>query len=106
MENATMGKVSVAARLENLDDLFSVRKGQLTEEQVRHVDVTDALIDTGATGLLAPSRLIAELGLEPVRLGAQAIGLPARPRAQAAGLPATHARRNGIGSRHTQSGRG
>ena len=50
-----------------LDDLFGARKGQLTEDQVRRVEVTDALIDTGATGLLVPSRLVALLGLDPVR---------------------------------------
>ena len=63
-----MGKVLVAARIENLDDLFSVRKGLLREEQVRRVDVADALVDTGATGLLLPKRLIAQLGLEPLRI--------------------------------------
>src|SRR3954466_2247930 len=67
MESTTMGKVRVAARIENLDDLFAVRKGQLTEPHVRHVEVTDALVDTGATGLLMPKRLIASLGLDPVR---------------------------------------
>lgn len=68
MESATMGKVLVAARIENLDDLFGVRKGQRTEEQVRCVEVTDALVDTGATSLLMPKRLIAQLGLDPVRI--------------------------------------
>jgi predicted aspartyl protease len=68
MESATMGKVLVSARIENLDDLFGVRKGQLAEEQVRRVEVTDALVDTGATGLLVPRRFIARLGLDPVRI--------------------------------------
>jgi predicted aspartyl protease len=67
MELATMGKVLVAVRLENLDDLFGVRKGLLAEHQVRFVEVADALVDTGATGLLVPKRLIAQLGLDPVR---------------------------------------
>src|SRR3954447_9331453 len=38
-----MGKVLVTATLENLDDLFSVRKGLLADEQVRRVEVNDAL---------------------------------------------------------------
>jgi len=67
METVTMGKVLVAATIENLDDLFGVRRTQLTVEQVRRVEVNDALIDTGATGLLMPKRLIAHLGLTPVR---------------------------------------
>ena len=45
MESATMGKVLVAATIESLDDLFGVRKGQRTEEEVRRVEVTDALVD-------------------------------------------------------------
>ena len=67
METATMGKVLVTARLENLEDLYKAAQGTLTAEQVRAVDVTDALIDTGATGLLLPRRLIAQLGLSVLR---------------------------------------
>lgn len=63
----SMGKVLVEAVLENLDDLFSVRKGPSSAEQVRRVEVTDALVDTGATGLLVPSRWVAALGLESIR---------------------------------------
>ena len=63
-----MGKVLVTARVENLEDLFRVHLGLLHEEQVRRVEVADALVDTGATGLLLPSRLIAHLGLEPLRV--------------------------------------
>jgi predicted aspartyl protease len=62
-EDATMGRVVVTAKLENLDDLFSVEKGQILADQVRRVEVTDALVDTGATGLLVPKRLIDPLGL-------------------------------------------
>ena len=67
METATMGKVLVAARLENLEDVYKASQGALAPEQVRGVDVSDALIDTGATGLLVPRRLIAELGLSVLR---------------------------------------
>lgn len=58
-----MGRPVVTAKLENLDDLFSVEKGQMTADQVRRIEVTDALVDTGATGLLVPKRLIDQLGL-------------------------------------------
>jgi predicted aspartyl protease len=58
-----MGRTVVTAKLENLDDLFSVQKGQLPDEKVRRVDVSDALVDTGATRLLVPKRLIDQLGL-------------------------------------------
>ncbi len=67
MAIAPMDKVLVTAKIENLYDLFGVRKGLVAEEQVRRVDVADALVDTGTTGLLLPSRLVAQLGLEPLR---------------------------------------
>ncbi len=67
MRTATMGKVIVTAKIENLDDLFSVRKGLLQPDQVRGVEVTDALVDTGATTLSLPKGLITQLGLQPFR---------------------------------------
>ena len=68
MEPTTVGKVLVRAVVENLDDLFALRKGLLQADRVRRVEVSDALIDSGATGLMLPARLIAELGLEPLRI--------------------------------------
>jgi len=68
METPTMGKVLVVARIENLEDLFNAKRGLLADDQVRRVEVTDALVDTGATTLLLPKRMIAALGLEPVRV--------------------------------------
>jgi predicted aspartyl protease len=67
METTTMGKVVVAAHLENLGDAHNAAIGHLPPDQVRTVEVTDALIDTGATGLLAPHGIIAQLGLIPLR---------------------------------------
>lgn len=67
METATMGKVLVSAKLENLADLYKVDQGQLAADQIRSIEVNDALIDTGATMLFAPKRLIAQLGLQPLR---------------------------------------
>jgi clan AA aspartic protease len=67
MEMAAMGKVVVTAAIENLDDLLSVAKGQMTPEQVRRVEVHDALVDTGASTLSLPKRLVAQLGLRPFR---------------------------------------
>jgi hypothetical protein len=67
METTTMGRVLVAARLENLEDVYKAAQGVMPAEQVRAVDVTDALIDTEATGLLVPRRLIAQLGLSVLR---------------------------------------
>jgi len=62
-----MGKVIVTALVENLDDLSDVRRGTLTSDRVRRVEVTDALVDSGATRLLMPKSLVARLGLTPLR---------------------------------------
>ena len=67
MEIDPMGKVFVTAKIENLGDLYDVESGRLTNEQVRRVEVTEALVDTGATGLSLPKRFIEQLGLLPTR---------------------------------------
>jgi predicted aspartyl protease len=67
METATMGKVLVPAKLENLDDLVLARNGIIAPDKVRWVEVPDALIDTGATGLLISSKLIGQLGFTHIR---------------------------------------
>lgn len=67
MGTPTMGKVLVPATIENLDDLFRARRGDRAEAEVRRVEVADALVDTGAFGLLMPMRMVEHLGLEPVR---------------------------------------
>jgi predicted aspartyl protease len=63
MEILTMGKVVVSARIENQSDLIAVQQGRLEPEKVRRLDVTDALVDTGATLLSLPRRYIGQLGL-------------------------------------------
>jgi predicted aspartyl protease len=62
-----MGKVVVAARIENLQDTNEAEKGVLPAEEVRSVEVADALVDTGATMLSIPRRLMAQLGLKRSR---------------------------------------
>jgi predicted aspartyl protease len=62
-----MGKVLVTARVENLEEIFNTQKGLLAPEQVRTVEVNDALVDTDATILSMPKRLIDQLGLRLVR---------------------------------------
>ena len=59
----TMGRVLTEVTLENLEDLWEVERQQLSEEQARRVVVSEALVDTGATFLSLPSRLIEQLGL-------------------------------------------
>jgi predicted aspartyl protease len=67
MEIMTMGKVVVAAKIENQEDIFLANKGLLPSDQVRSVEVTDALVDTGATMISLPKRIVAQLGLRKVR---------------------------------------
>ena len=58
-----MGRVLTEAFVENLKDLWAVETGLLTLDQARRVTVADALVDTGATLLSLPTRLIQQLGL-------------------------------------------
>jgi clan AA aspartic protease len=60
-----MGKVLVTARMENIHDLLNVSQGLLKPEEVRSIEVTDAFVDTGASTLCLPKRLVAQLGLKP-----------------------------------------
>jgi predicted aspartyl protease len=68
METETMGKVIVTAMIENLGDLYEVERGARTNDRVRRIEVHDAIIDTGATTLLLPKRMVAALGLMPQRV--------------------------------------
>ncbi len=63
MGTDTMGRVTVKVRIENLDDLYEVQKGQRKPEDVRAVEVDDALVDTGAYMLFIPRHLVKKLGL-------------------------------------------
>ncbi len=67
IEANPMGTVVVTAMIENLEDLLGVEKGLLPDENVRRLEVHDAIVDTGATTLLLPKRMIAALGLRPLR---------------------------------------
>jgi clan AA aspartic protease len=62
-----MGRVTTEATIENLKDLWDVDRGRLSADQARRIVVTDALVDTGATGLSLPTRIIQRLGLEKRR---------------------------------------
>lgn len=67
MGTATMGRILVKAKIENLADAYEVEKGQRIPEQLRWVEVNDALVDTGATMLSLPTRFIHQLGLSKTR---------------------------------------
>ena len=67
METQPMGKVLVPAKIENMEDVYAVKLGTLDPAAVRTAEVTDALVDTGATMLSMPRHLIEQLGLERLR---------------------------------------
>jgi predicted aspartyl protease len=60
---AVMGKVLVSATIENVYDLYEAEKGTIPADQVRKLEVADALVDTGAAYLAMPWTLIDQLGL-------------------------------------------
>ena len=59
----TMGRVLTEATMENLEDLWAAKRGLVSPENVRRIVVSDALVDTDATLLSLPRRLIGQLGL-------------------------------------------
>jgi predicted aspartyl protease len=65
MESQTMGRVVVSAKIQNVYDLYDVKRGQLPEEKARRLELNDALVDTVASTLSLPKHLIEQLGLQP-----------------------------------------
>ncbi len=64
METETMGRVLAEATIENLEDLWAVDRGLIPAENARRIVVSDALVDSGATLLSLPTKLIQLLGLK------------------------------------------
>jgi len=67
MGTAVMGKTEVSAKIESLDDLFAAKKGQISSDQVRCIEVPNALVDTGVKFLSLPKRYVQQLGLRFAR---------------------------------------
>jgi predicted aspartyl protease len=63
METATMGRVTVPTKIENLADVLLAKDGKLAPDAIRQMNVTDALIDTGASSVAMPRSMIEQLGL-------------------------------------------
>jgi len=60
-----MERIIVAAKIENLGDLFLAKSGHISADQVRSIDVNDALVDPEFPFLSMPKALIQRLGLNP-----------------------------------------
>ena len=66
MKGATMGHVMVKAKVENIFDWAKAHetKGK-KKPRIRTVIIPDAMVDTGATSLCLPARMVKKLGLIP-----------------------------------------
>ena len=62
-----MGRVTTRITVENLKDLWDFERGMLPAEQVRRIEIMEALVDTGSTMFALPKRYIETLGLKKVR---------------------------------------
>jgi len=67
VEIVTTGTVTVRARVENLADLYDGQRDRVPPDQIRAVEVPDAPVDTEATLLSLPRRVIEQLGLSRQR---------------------------------------
>src|SRR5262249_24473967 len=54
------------AVVESLEDLYRVQRKELAPDKVRRIEIKEALVDTGATGLYLPRALVQQLGLLPL----------------------------------------
>jgi predicted aspartyl protease len=62
----SMGRVICAATIENLQDCWEVKRGLRQSDQIRRIEVPEALVDTGTMSLSLPVSLIRQLGLNQV----------------------------------------
>jgi predicted aspartyl protease len=64
MKVEEMGRVLTPATIENYVDLWAAKQGIISDDNIRRIEVQEALVDSGATLLSLPKSLIQELGLE------------------------------------------
>jgi hypothetical protein len=63
-EQIDVGRVTTAAMIESIEDLWAAERNLLAPDQVRRIRVDDALVDSGATLLSLPTAMIQQLGLK------------------------------------------
>lgn len=75
----TMVRVLTAATIENMEDLWGEERGIIKDEDVRRLELSDALVDIRTTTLALPTRMIQQLGLsksyETTSTSTQGIGM-------------------------------
>ncbi len=67
LRNESFREVLTSVKIENLDDLSEAQRGlRAADDDVRRIEIGDALVDTGATTLALPTYIIEQLGLKKV----------------------------------------
>ena len=61
-----MGRVMTEALIENIKDVHAVELGVMAAANARKIHVIDALVDSGATLVSLPKRVIKQLGLAKI----------------------------------------
>lgn len=61
-----MGRVLTKVKIENLKDVWAAESGARIVADVRSIESSDALVDSGATLLSLPTKIILQLGLDKV----------------------------------------
>ncbi|NEP55778.1 MAG: aspartyl protease [Symploca sp. SIO2G7] len=64
LTQAPMGKVLATLTITNRADQSAATRGYIPSEQVRSLTLNNVLVDTGATTLCLPAKVIDQLGLE------------------------------------------
>lgn len=59
---ADVGRVVVRVRVKNYTDMERSKRGEITPEAIRTIEL-DGLVDTGATSICLPKSLVEQLGL-------------------------------------------
>jgi len=59
-----MGKIIISLTIINHADEIRFEDGNITSDKIRKVELTDVLVDTGATTLALPKKYIDQLGLK------------------------------------------
>jgi clan AA aspartic protease len=62
-----MGKILTTLTITNRADESAATRGYISADEVRSVILKNVLVDTGATTLCLPAKIIAQLGLELLR---------------------------------------
>jgi predicted aspartyl protease len=62
-----VGQVFTPLTIRNADDMALARRGHLLRDQVREIVLESVLVDTGATHMCLPTRMVDALGLETLR---------------------------------------